>query len=275
MELSKALKLPSFEPGSVWIAGAGPGDPGLLTALALHGLAAADVLVYDALVSPEILQLARHGARRIHVGKRRGQASARQSDIEEVLVSWARAGYRVLRLKGGDPFVFGRGGEEALALRAAGIAYRIVPGVTAGIGGLAYAGIPVTQRGLNNAVTFVTGHGSDGVLPDDLDWPALARSRGAVVLYMGLRTLPEIATRLLAAGAAPGIPVAVVSEATTARQQVLRSTLGDCTLAVARTNPKAPAIIVIGQVAALHDVLDWHRIDLAAAPDERRSGIGR
>src|SRR5581483_6438749 len=155
----------AFAPGTVWIVGAGPGDPGLLTALALHALATADVVVHDALVDPAVLALARSEARRVFVGKRAGLPSARQGAINDILVSRARGGARVLRLKGGDPLVFGRGGEEALALRRAGVPFRIVPGVTAGIGGLAYAGIPATHRGLASAVTLVTGQGAGGGLP--------------------------------------------------------------------------------------------------------------
>src|SRR5579862_5436318 len=196
---SPHFALPAFEPGTVWLVGAGPGDPGLLTLLALHALQAADVIVYDALVSPRILELARPGAAREHAGKRGGKPSPSQPDISLRLVALARAGKRVLRLKGGDPFVFGRGGEEALALAAAGIPFRVVPGITAGIGGLAYAGIPTTHRDTNSAVAFVTGHASDGEVPDGLDWEALARVP-VLVLYMALKHLDAIAQRLMAAG---------------------------------------------------------------------------
>ena len=173
--------LPAFEPGSVWLAGAGPGEPGLLSLLALHGLKQADIVVYDALVDERILAMARPVAVREYAGKRGGKPSAKQRDISLRLIELAREGKRVLRLKGGDPFVFGRGGEEALALVAAGVSFRIVPGISAGIGGLAYAGIPVTHRDVNSAVTFVTGHDASGLVPDSVDWTALANGILTVV----------------------------------------------------------------------------------------------
>jgi uroporphyrin-III C-methyltransferase len=250
------LPLPVFEPGSVWLVGAGPGDPGLLTALALHALAHADVVVHDALVEPAVLALARPAVPRVFVGKRGGLPSARQTAINDILTTRARRGERVLRLKGGDPFVFGRGGEEALALSQAGVPFRVVPGVTAAIGGLAYAGIPATHRGLGGAVTLVTGHGQTGGLPEDLDWAALAAS-ATIVCYMALGTLPELAGRLLAAGRSPATPVALVSDATTPRQRVIATDLGGCTLAARRRGVRAPAIVAIGPVVALHPLLDW------------------
>ena len=180
---SALLGLPDFDPGNVWLVGAGPGDPGLLSALALHALSHADIVVYDALVDPRILRLARHGATLDYAGKRGGRPSPSQPDISARLVRLAQAGNRVLRLKGGDPCVFGRGGEEALALAEAGIPFRIVPGITAGIGGLAYAGIPVTHRNTNSAVTFLTGHDSDGEVPGGLDWGAIARGSGSRAVH--------------------------------------------------------------------------------------------
>src|SRR5437016_7182291 len=179
---SARLGLPDFTPGSVWLVGAGPGDPGLLSALALHALAHADSVVYDALVDRRILALARPEAALDYAGKRGGRPSPSQPDISARLIRLAQAGQRVLRLKGGDPCVFGRGGEEALALAAAGVPFRIVPGITAGIGGLAYAGIPVTHRATNSAVTFLTGHNSEGEVRGGLDWAAIAR--GAPVLVV-------------------------------------------------------------------------------------------
>ncbi len=210
--------LPPFDPGAVWLAGAGPGDPGLLTLLAAKALAEADVILHDALVGDGVLALAGAGAALEDVGKRGGRPSPRQEEINGRIVSLARQGLRVLRLKGGDPFVFGRGGEECLALAEAGVPFRVIPGVTAGIGGLAYAGIPVTHRGLATAVTFVTGHDRSGALPQDTDWSALARAPGALVFYMALGTLEAIAARLLAAGKPPMTPVAIVSSATTGAQ---------------------------------------------------------
>jgi uroporphyrin-III C-methyltransferase len=252
-----SLDLPEFAAGSVWLVGAGPGDPGLLSLLALHALRQADIVVYDALVDPRILQLARTGATLDFAGKRGGKPSPQQPDISERLIRLARSGQRVLRLKGGDPFVFGRGGEEALALAAAKIPFRIVPGITAGIGGLAYAGIPATHRDINSAVAFVTGHASDGEVPDGLDWHALARAAPTLVLYMALKHLDSIAKRLMEAGRAADEPVAVLSKATTAAQHVIETTLASAASAVAAAGIEPPAIIVIGQAVRLRASLDW------------------
>lgn len=249
------LELPDFAAGSVWLAGAGPGDPGLLSVLALHALRNADNVVYDALVDRRILELARPGARLDYAGKRGGRPSASQPDISALLVRLARDGGRVLRLKGGDPCVFGRGAEEALALVAAGIPFRIVPGITAGIGGLAYAGIPVTHRETNSAVTFVTGHASDGAVLEALDWHAIARAAPVIVLYMARKHLPGIAARLIAAGRRRDEPAAVIARATTAAQRVLVSPLGD--IAAAAADIETPAIAVVGEVVRLRAGLDW------------------
>src|SRR5271167_1300684 len=217
--LADALGLPPFEPGWVWLAGAGPGDPGLLTVLGAHALAEADVILYDALVNEALLKLARPNVELLYAGKRRGRASAKQSDISRLLVSLARKGQRVLRLKGGDPFVFGRGGEEALTLARARVPFRIVPGVTAGIGGLAYAGIPVTHRDTNHAVTFITGHGSDGKLPQ-LNWQAVGQGSETLVFYMARKYAGEIAAALIAAGRKADEPAAVIANAARAGQSV-------------------------------------------------------
>jgi uroporphyrin-III C-methyltransferase len=252
---SATLGLPDFEPGHVWLVGAGPGDPGLLSALALHALARADAVVYDALVDPQILRLARAGAVLDYAGKRGGRPSPGQPDISARLIRLARNGKKVLRLKGGDPCVFGRGGEEAGALAAAGVPFRIVPGITAGIGGLAYAGIPLTHRDTNSAVTFLTGHNSDGSAPGGLDWRAIARGAPVLVFYMALRQLPRIVERLMAGGRKPEEPAAVISNATTAAQRVLVSTLGE--IAEASAECETPAIIVIGEVVRFRAALDW------------------
>ena len=249
--------LPALEPGSVWLAGAGPGDPGLLSVLALHGLRQAEVVVYDALVDNRILDLAPPGALLEYAGKRGGKPSAKQRDISLRLIELARESRRVLRLKGGDPFVFGRGGEEAMALVAAGIPFRIVPGISAGIGGLAYAGIPVTHRDVNSAVTFVTGHSSDGAVPNGVDWDAIARGSPVIVLYMGLRHLGSIAARLIAAGRAPNEPVAIVSKATTPAQRVVVTSLAEAAAAAAAGGIEGPTIIAIGEVVRLRATLDW------------------
>ena len=259
-ELSR-LDLPELKPGHVWLVGAGPGDPGLLSVLALHALHQADAIVCDALVDPRIPALARAGAALEDAGKRGGRPSHRQPDISARLIALAHQGKRVLRLKGGDPCVFGRGGEEALALAQAGIPFRIVPGITAAIGGLAYAGIPLTHRGINSAVTLITGHNSDGAVPGEEggapDWTAVARGSPVIVLYMALTHLADISRRLIAAGRAPGESVAIVSKATTAAQRVVITSLGEA--ATAATNAESPAIIAIGEIARLHTVLDWYK----------------
>jgi uroporphyrin-III C-methyltransferase len=251
------IELPPFEPGWVWLAGAGPGDPGLLTLLALHGLRQADVVVYDALVSAEILGLVQPGTTLEFAGKRGGKPSAKQPDISHRLIQLAREGRRVLRLKGGDPFVFGRGGEEALALVAAGVPFRVVPGVSAGIGGLAYAGIPITHRDVNSAVTFVTGHDASGVVPDSVDWAALAKGAPVIVVYMALKHIAVIAERLMTAGRSPAEPVAVVSRATTHQQRVLETTLARAAADVEASGIEPPAVVAIGQAVTLRAGLDW------------------
>jgi uroporphyrin-III C-methyltransferase len=254
------LQLPEMTPGSVWLVGAGPGDPGLLSVLALHALGEADTVVYDALVDARILDLARPGAVLEDAGKRGGRPSPRQPDISARLIALARENKRVLRLKGGDPCVFGRGGEEALALAEAGIPFRIVPGITAAIGGLAYAGIPLTHRGINSAVTLITGHNSDGAVPGEEnsapDWAAIAKGSPVIVLYMALTHLGDIARRLIAAGRAPGEAVAIVSKATTAAQRVVITSLAQA--ATAAKDAESPAIIAIGEVARLHEALTWY-----------------
>ena len=249
--------LPLFEPGWVWLVGAGPGDVGLLTLHALNALQQADVVIYDALVDEDILKFARPGADVTYAGKRGGKPSPKQRDISLRLVEHARSGKRVLRLKGGDPFLFGRGGEEALALVAAKIPFRIVPGVTSGIGGLAYAGIPATHRDVNHAVTFVTGHMAGGDVPDTINWRALAQGSPVIVIYMGLKHLPRIASELLAAGRAESEPLAVISQATTPRQRVLETTLGTAVADVAASGIEAPALIVVGEAVRLRAGLDW------------------
>lgn len=248
------LDLPEFEKGAVWLAGAGPGDPGLITVLGAHALQSADVVLYDALVNEALLALARPGAELVYAGKRAGRKSCKQSDISRTLISLARRGKRVLRLKGGDPYVFGRGAEEALALAEAGVPFRIVPGVTAGIGGLAYAGIPLTHRDTGHAVTFITGHGADGKLPD-LDWSAIARGAPTLVLYMARSFAGEIASRLIAAGRAADEPAAIVSDASFATQAVRVTTLAG--LGAAAAESSAPAILVIGENVRLRAALDF------------------
>lgn len=242
-------------PGEVWLVGAGPGDPGLLTMRAAEALKRADLVLHDALPGRGVLRLVRAGATILAVGKRKGHAPMSQAKINARLIEGARAGQRVVRLKGGDPFVFGRGGEEAMALAEAGIPWRVVPGVSAGVAAPAAAGIPLTHRGVSSAVTFVTGHDEAGNLPEGVDWAALARTGGTIAAFMALTKLDEIALRLLAAGRPAATPVAVVAQASLPGQAVLRTTLGACTLAVRRAGLPTPALIVIGDVAALSDRL--------------------
>jgi uroporphyrin-III C-methyltransferase len=252
--LSSSLDLPAFDTGWVWLAGAGPGDAGLITLLGLHAIASADVILYDALVNEALLKFARRGAEVVYAGKRRGQASIKQGEISRQLVALARKGKRVLRLKGGDPFVFGRGAEEALTLARANVPFRIVPGITAGIGGLAYAGIPVTHRDTNHAVTFITGHGVDGNIPT-LDWAAVAKGSPTIVLYMALAHADEIAAKLIAGGRAANEPAAIVSDATFGEQTVRVTTLGE--LGARAKESDAPAVLVIGENVRLREGLDW------------------
>jgi len=249
--------LPDFEPGWVWLVGAGPGDPGLLTALALKALGEADAVVYDALVDERTLKLARPEALLEFAGKRGGKPSPKQPDISQRLVQLARDGKRVLRLKGGDPFVFGRGGEEALALVAAKVPFRVVPGVTAGIGGLAYAGIPATHRDVNEAVTFVTGHNVSGEVPDGIDWPALAKGAPVLVFYMALKHLPQIRDRLIEGGRPADEPAAVVSHAATERQRTLVTSLARLVEDAEAARMEPPAIVVVGPAVTLSAGLDW------------------
>ena len=236
--------VPVFAPGHVWLAGAGPGDPGLLTLDALAGLTQADVVVHDALVDERVLALAGPQARLEFAGKRGGKPSATQADISERLVALARAGQRVLRLKGGDPYVFGRGGEEARTLAAAGVPFRVIPGVTAGLGALAAAAIPATLRGVNRAVIFAAGHGAD----EDFDWAPLARTGQPIVLYMVMHNLERIAAALLAAGLAAQTPAAIIASATTPKQRVLVSTLEKLAADAREQKFEPPAIVVIGDI---------------------------
>ncbi len=256
---------PRLEPGWVWLCGAGPGDPGLLTLHALNALQQADVVIYDALVDERILDWAAQ-AEKIYAGKRGGKPSAAQRDISLQLVDMARAGKRVLRLKGGDPFVFGRGGEEAQTLVQHGVPVRIIPGISAGIGGLAYAGIPVTHRDVNQSVTFITGHDQSGETPNTLDWAAISQASQVLVIYMGMKHIGQISGALLAAGRPASEPVAVVSDATTHRQRVLETTLGALEADLAASGLEPPAIVCVGRSVLMRQVLDWQGMASGEAP---------
>jgi uroporphyrinogen III methyltransferase/synthase len=257
------LRRPELPGGRVYLVGAGPGDPGLLTVRALELIAAADVILHDRLIPASALHGARADAELLYVGKEGGGPSVPQEHTEELMVARAREGSSVVRLKGGDPFVFGRGGEEALRLREAGIPFEIVPGVSAGVAASAYAGIPVTHRGLAGAVAFVTGRAREGsgMDPGDeaggVDWEALAAFPGTLVLYMGVRRLPEIAAALIAAGRPGEEPAAVVQDGTLPSQRSVRATLATIAETVRREGIRAPSITVIGAVAALAEELEW------------------
>jgi len=243
--------------GKAYLVGAGPGDPGLLTLRAAEVLRTADVVLHDKLIPRAALELARPGAKVVDVGKTGGGEQVPQEDTTGLLLEHVRAGRRVVRLKGGDPFVFGRGGEEALALREAGLDFEVVPGVTAGVAATAYAGIPVTQRGMASAVAFVTGHEDPAKAASDLDWPALAAFPGTLVFYMGVRRLPRIAQQLIAAGRSPDEPAAVVERGTLPGQRTVAGALYGIADAAAQAAVRPPSITIVGAVAALHGRLDW------------------
>jgi uroporphyrin-III C-methyltransferase len=246
--------LPDFPPGEVWLAGAGPGDPRLLTVLALHAVASADDIVYDALVDARVLKLARAGAELIAAGKRGGRPSPQQRDINEVLIERARLGRRVLRLKGGDPFVFGRGWDEASALTKAGLRFRIIPGITSGLAAAALAGIPATTRDTNHAVVLAAGHrAEDG--RSTTDWEALAKLGQPIVLYMPMAQLDEVAAALQKGGLAPDTPATIVQSATTDSERVVESTLAALVADARAQAVGSPAIVVIGAIAALRQQL--------------------
>ena len=237
--------------GVVWLVGAGPGDPDLLTVKALRLLQGADVVVHDRLTPQPILDLAGPKARLIDVGKRKSHHTLPQDDINQLLVALAREGLTVVRLKGGDPFLFGRGGEELQTLRAAGVEAHVVPGVTAALAAAASAGMALTHRGLAQAAVFVTGHAAQGGEPD-LDWASLAKSNQTVVVYMGLSTAPAIAARLIGAGRATSTPALIVENASLTDERRLLTTLGG--LGEASQGLDGPALLVIGEVAAMADV---------------------
>ena len=252
---AKSARARGAAKGEVFLVGAGPGDPDLLTLRALKLIKRADVALYDNLISAEILALLPKRAERIYVGKRRAVHAMRQEAINALLVERAQAGQRVLRLKGGDPFMFGRGGEEIDTLSAHGIRFEVVPGITAALGAAAYAGIPLTHRDHAQSCVFVAGQLKDGSV--DLDWPALARPRQTIVVYMGLLGLSRICRKLVEHGLPRATGAAVVQQGTTATQRVVIGTLGSLAAKVAKANLHAPTLIIVGNVVRLRDKLNW------------------
>jgi len=252
--------MPVLPAGHVWLAGAGPGDPGLLTLYALAGLGHADVIVHDALVDKRVLALAGPRARLEFAGKRGGRPSAVQADISKRLIELAKEGRRVLRLKGGDPCIFGRGGEEAMALAAAGVPFRIIPGVTSGLAALAAASIPATLRQVNRAIILAAGHGGED---GSYDWGPLARTGEPIVLYMVMHNLERISQALIGAGRHPNTPAAAISAATTGAERIVVSTLARIAAEARQQALESPAIVVVGDIVKMRERL------LAAAPDRK------
>jgi len=244
-----------LEAGKVWLIGAGPGDPDLLTVKAARLIAQADALVYDHLVGEGIMDLARSDARLIYAGKEASNHTLPQGSINQLLVDLAREGLSVVRLKGGDPFIFGRGGEELETLVASGIPFEVIPGVTAAAGCAAYSGFPLTHRDHAQALTFVTGHLKDGSV--NLDWPALARPCHTVVFYMGIGAAAEICRQMIAHGLPSTTPAAVVRNGTLPDQQTLLATLGTLPERINESKIKPPALIIVGSVVNLHEKLSW------------------
>jgi uroporphyrin-III C-methyltransferase len=261
-----AEPFPAFEAGWVWLVGAGPGAPGLMSLLCYHALQSSDVVVYDALVNPGILNWVRRGAELEYAGKRGGKPSAQQRDISLRLIELAKAGKRVLRLKGGDPFMFGRGGEECQHLVKAGIPFRIIPGITAGIGGLAYAGLPSTHRDTNHSVIFLTGHDASGKMPANVNWQAVATASPVIVMYMAVKNLDEIANALMAGGRDRADPVMIISNATLPQQSVAQTSLGEVKAFLDHNELATPAIVVLGRIVEWRSMLDWYQGALRENP---------
>jgi uroporphyrin-III C-methyltransferase len=263
-----AEAFPIFEAGWVWLVGAGPGAPGLMSLLCYHAMQNCDLVVYDALVIPDILRWVKSGVVLEYAGKRGGKPSPVQQDISLRLIELARSGKRVLRLKGGDPFMFGRGGEESQALAKAKVPFRIVPGITAGVGGLAYAGIPSTHRDTNHSVIFLTGHDASGKMPANVNWQAVAKASPVIVMYMAVKHLGEISQALMEGGRDVGDPVTIISNASLPQQMVTSTTLKQAGAFVAEHNPPTPAIVVVGHASDWREMLDWY------SPALRENTIG-
>jgi uroporphyrin-III C-methyltransferase/precorrin-2 dehydrogenase/sirohydrochlorin ferrochelatase len=253
---------PSHGMGEVYLVGGGPGDPDLLTFRALRLMQQADVVVYDRLVAKPVLEMTRRDAQRIYVGKERDNHAMRQEEINELLARLAKQGKRVVRLKGGDPFIFGRGGEEIDTLAAQGVPFQVIPGITAASGCAAYAGIPLTHRDYAQSVTFVTGHLKDGTM--NLNWDRLAQPGQTVVFYMGLVGLAVIVRELIAHGASPRLPIALVQQGTTHQQRVFVGTLSSIGDIVEREQPKPPTLIIVGEVVKLRDKLAWYQAPMGS-----------
>jgi uroporphyrin-III C-methyltransferase len=248
----------NFDRGSVWLVGAGPGDPGLLSLLAYKSIKKADVIFYDSLLNEKILYLARSKARLIYVGKRGNKKSINQLEINKLLINEAKKNKRVLRLKGGDPFIFGRGGEEALSLKLNKIPYKIVPGATAGIAGLAYAGIPATHRDFNTSITFISAYGAGGEKPETIDWTSFSKTSQLIVIYMGLERINWVCSELIKRGRNKHENIAIISNATNKNQKTLISTLENCSKDIDKNIIDSPALLVIGKNVLLSPILNWY-----------------
>ncbi|MCU7856749.1 MAG: siroheme synthase CysG, partial [Candidatus Thiodiazotropha sp. (ex Lucinoma borealis)] len=264
--MEKALRTTglSDEMGEVYLVGAGPGDPDLLTFRALRLMQQADVVVYDRLVAKAILDMTRHNAEHIYVGKERDKHAMRQEEINQLLAKLAKQGKRVLRLKGGDPFIFGRGGEEIDTLAEEGVPFQVIPGITAAAGCASYSGIPLTHRDYAQAVTFVTGHLKDGTM--NLNWEMLAQPNQTTVFYMGLVGLPVICRELQNHGVADDMPIALIQQGTTHKQRVFTGTLRNILDIVEKERPKPPTLIIVGRVVELQEKLAWYE----APPDSEQ-----